>query len=54
MSNRPFSDYVWLNELDKCKGIDIGDTYNNEKAAVIFLQSIADVERDKNVKTYKM
>ena len=51
MSNRPFSDYVWLNELDKCKGIDKGDTYNNEKAAFIFLQSIADVERDKNVVT---
>jgi len=29
--NRPFSDYTWLNELDKSKGLDTGDTYNNEK-----------------------
>ncbi len=43
-TNRPFSDYVAICELDKAKGLDIGDTYVNEKAAKVFTEFIAKVE----------
>lgn len=35
-----------LCQLDKAKGLDCGNTYLNEKAAVNFLQFIASVEMD--------
>ena len=48
--NRPFSDYQWLNQLDKAKGLDVGDsTYSKQKAGVKFLEFIAQTERDKLV-----
>ena len=49
-NNRPLSDYAWLCEIDKAKGIDIGQTYMNGKAALDFLSSIADAERDETKK----
>ncbi len=44
--NRPLTDFVWLNELDKAKGLDVGISYNNEKAGPKFLKNIADMERE--------
>ena len=35
-NNRPLSDIKWLYELDKAKGLEIGDTYDNRKAAAMF------------------
>jgi hypothetical protein len=35
--NRPLRDYVWLNNLDKAKGLETGDTYNNPTAGADFL-----------------
>ena len=34
---RPIRDFVWMAELDKSKGLDVGSTYLNEKAAVASL-----------------
>ena len=36
-NNRPLSDYKWLCSMDKMKGLDIGDTYLNDKAAFNFI-----------------
>lgn len=47
--NRPLSDYTWLCTIDKAKDLDIGETYINEKAALVFVSSIAGTERDKTV-----
>ena len=38
--NRLISDFVWLNELDKAKGFDCGDVYNNQAAGTSFLAAI--------------
>ena len=46
-ANRPLKDFVWLNELDRAKGLDIGVAYNNQIAAPVFLKSIASVEHNK-------
>ena len=27
----PFTDFIWMCELDEIKGVDIGETYRNEK-----------------------
>ena len=44
--NRPLSDFHWLCSLDKMKGLDIGNTYLNDRAALDFVGSIAKAERD--------
>ena len=44
-NHRPLSDFKWLNELDKVKGHDVGDTYNNHQAAACFLEYISDIEK---------
>ena len=44
-NNRPLRDYVWLSKLDAAKGLSIGQTYVNEKAALKFSNCIAEVER---------
>lgn len=49
-NNRPLSDYVWLCRLDKAKGIDLGETYLNDKAAIVFTTAIAESEKKKTVK----
>jgi hypothetical protein len=33
-------------QLDKAKGLNIGNAYDNDKAAAVFVQSIANVSRD--------
>ena len=43
--SRPYSDLVWMSELDEIKGVDIGMTYRNDKQAKIFINMIAEVER---------
>ena len=40
-SNRPYSDYVTLCNLDKAKGLDIGDTYITDKSCQKFVNAIA-------------
>ncbi|XP_059201277.1 zinc finger protein 862-like [Centropristis striata] len=44
---RPFSDYVWMCEVDEQKGLAVGKTYRNAKQAPAFMHSIAEVERKK-------
>lgn len=42
---RPFTDYVWQCTLDAQKGLDVGNTYRNDKACKQFVRAIAEVER---------
>ena len=51
ISNRPFTDFVWLCKLDEAKGVHVGNTYRNKDYAKIFTQAIAEVEmkRVKNI-----
>ena len=46
-NNRPISDYIWLCELDRAKGLSVGQTYANETAARDFLGEIAGIQQDK-------
>jgi hypothetical protein len=39
--NRPITDYQWLCKLDKCKGLAVGETYQNNKACLKFIETIA-------------
>jgi hypothetical protein len=50
--NRPISDISWLNELDVAKGLDHCMTYNNRKAATLFMEHIADVEKSNLVSMF--
>ena len=45
--NRPISDFVWLNDMDKTKWFDYGQVYNNQSADTQFLESIANVKKRK-------
>jgi hypothetical protein len=36
----PFTDFIWMCELDEIKGVDIGETYRNEKQVVNFAHYI--------------
>ena len=46
-SNRPLSDFVWLNKLDEAKGLSHGNgMYNNCMSSSRFLEVIAQVEKD--------
>ena len=47
MKNRPFSDFVWMCELDQAKGLHTGKTYLNEQSAKEFTKYIANTERQK-------
>jgi hypothetical protein len=31
---QPFTDFIWMCEPDEIKGVDIGETYRNEKQVV--------------------
>ena len=44
-NSRPFTDYLWLRELDAQKGVDIGTTNRNDKAAQTFTHYIGEVVR---------
>lgn len=43
---RPFTDYPWMLELDKKKGIDVGNTYHTDKEAQKFSFYIAQEARN--------
>ncbi|XP_072030697.1 zinc finger protein 862-like [Amphiura filiformis] len=47
MHCRPFTDYIWMNELDGYKGLKIGPEYKSDKTAATFAHHIAEVEREK-------
>ncbi len=46
-SKRLFSDYEWLCQLDKDKGLTLGSSYLNEKAAKDFAYYISEVKKQK-------
>lgn len=48
--NRPLRDFPGLCQLDTLKGLELGDTYQNEKAALDFMTSIGQATRDQEVK----
>ncbi|XP_053385072.1 zinc finger protein 862-like [Mercenaria mercenaria] len=52
-NNRPLTDYTWLCKVDKAKGLDLGDTYLNEKAALDFLSAISGTTTDKTLSILK-
>ena len=54
MNRRPFTDFVFLCTLDEKKGVDIGQTYRNDKQAVTFARFIAKAERQKFLERVKM
>jgi hypothetical protein len=45
----PFTDFIWMCELDEIKGVDIGETYRNEKRVINFAHYIAKTEKQKLV-----
>ena len=45
--SRPFSDFSWITQLDEKKGVNVGQTYRNDKSCREFLRAIAAVERKK-------
>ncbi|XP_014667131.1 PREDICTED: zinc finger protein 862-like [Priapulus caudatus] len=50
---RPFTDYVWMCQLDAQKGIDIGTTYMTDIKCREFIDAIAEIERQKLEETTK-
>ena len=51
--NKPLTDYKWLCQVDKSKGLDIGNTYQTELAARDFIGCRAKYERDTTVTLLK-
>ena len=51
--NKPLTDYKWLCQGDKSKGLDIGNTYQTEHAARDFIGCRAKYERDTTVTLLK-
>lgn len=49
-NRRPFTDFVWLCNLDEVKGVDVGETYRNDKQVVTFSHYIAETSRQEIVK----
>lgn len=50
--NRPLRDFPLLCQLDTLKGLELGDTYQNEKAALDFMTSIGQPTRDQEAKLF--
>ena len=44
---RPFTNFVWMCDLDQMKGLKIGETYRNRTQARNFVGYIAEVERNR-------
>ena len=40
---RPFTDFVWMAQLDEAKGLDVGSTYRTDKSAQVFTNFVAEV-----------
>ena len=51
--NKPLTDYKWLCDIDRAKGLDVGETYMNEKAALNFLNCISETEKEKTSELLK-
>lgn len=49
-NKRPLRDFSWLCKLDILKGLDLDNTYQNEKAALDFMTAIGQASRDQTVK----
>ena len=47
LKGRPFTDFLWICELDKSKGLDIGSDYVNDKQAALFTHYVAKAEMEK-------
>ena len=45
-NNRPYSDFKWMNDLDRAKGLDVQDRYDNSKYGKLFTSYIAKTEMD--------
>ncbi|XP_070560509.1 zinc finger protein 862-like isoform X1 [Ptychodera flava] len=43
--SRPFLDMIWMCNLDEKKGINVGNTYRNDKQCKQFIEAIAAVEK---------
>ena len=48
---RPYTDYIWMNELDERKGIKLGDKYRTAYACKQFASAIAGVSQE-NISKY--
>ena len=48
-NNGPLTDFISLCQLDKVKGLDIAETYMNEKAATNFIKYIGIGEREQTI-----
>ena len=44
--SRPYRDFVWMCTLDNVKGVQIGNTYRNDKQCATFIHHIAQAQRD--------
>ena len=44
--SRPCTDFVWMCTLDDMKGVQIGNTYRNNKQCATFIHHIAQAQRD--------
>ena len=44
--SRPCTDFVWMCTLDDMKGVQIGNTYRNDKQCATFIHHIAHSQRD--------
>ena len=44
--SRPYTDFVWMCTLDDMKGVQIGNTYRNDKQCAMFIHHIAQAHRD--------
>ena len=38
--SRPLGDYAWMCELDEMKGVQLGNTYCNQKSANVLIKAI--------------
>ncbi|KAH3817126.1 hypothetical protein DPMN_118655 [Dreissena polymorpha] len=43
LPNKSFRDFVDICKLDKAKGLDIGESYVNDKGAAVLVSNIANV-----------
>ena len=43
--SRPFKDFTWMCNLDERKGVNVGNTYRNDKQCKTFVGAISAVER---------
>ena len=46
-NGRPFSDFAWQCDLDEAKGLNVSNTYRNDKQAWLFSGYISKVEKKK-------